>query len=110
MAGNMEIACSISTYTVKSGDSLGKIARENGVEANQLKAANPEIKGPKYFIKPGQKILLPSVECKMDGKKIGVSNPKETFRILYDLHQMAQRLGKGLPKYKINLRIPAPKE
>jgi LysM repeat protein len=46
------------TYTVKSGDSLAKIARANGVSLADLKAANPDV-DPKR-LKIGQKINLPT--------------------------------------------------
>jgi LysM repeat protein len=46
------------TYTVKSGDSLAKIARANGVSLADIKAANPDV-DPKH-LKIGQKINLPT--------------------------------------------------
>ena len=46
------------TYTIKSGDSLAKIARANGVSLADLEAANPGI-DPKR-LKVGQKINLPT--------------------------------------------------
>jgi LysM repeat protein len=45
-------------YTVKSGDSLARIARANGVSLAQLEAANPGV-DPKH-LKVGQKISLPA--------------------------------------------------
>jgi LysM repeat protein len=46
------------TYTIKSGDSLAKIARANGVSLSDLEAANPGV-DPKR-LKVGQKINLPT--------------------------------------------------
>ncbi|HTB81510.1 MAG TPA: LysM domain-containing protein [Opitutaceae bacterium] len=46
------------TYTIKSGDSLAKIARANGVSLADLEAANSGI-DPKH-LKVGQKINLPA--------------------------------------------------
>lgn len=46
------------TYVVKSGDSLAKIARANGVSLADLEAANPGIDPKK--LKVGQKINLPA--------------------------------------------------
>ena len=45
-------------YTIKSGDSLAKIARANGVSLADLEAANPGV-DPKR-LKVGQKINLPT--------------------------------------------------
>ncbi|MDE3084096.1 MAG: LysM peptidoglycan-binding domain-containing protein, partial [Verrucomicrobiota bacterium] len=45
-------------YIVKSGDSLAKIARANGVSLADLEAANPGV-DPKR-LKIGQKINLPA--------------------------------------------------
>ena len=46
------------TYTVKSGDTLGKIANRNGVNTTQLLAANPQIKDPNK-IKVGDVLNVP---------------------------------------------------
>ncbi|HZP60610.1 MAG TPA: LysM domain-containing protein [Opitutaceae bacterium] len=46
------------TYTIKSGDSLAKVARANGVSLADIQAANPGI-DPKH-LKIGQKINLPA--------------------------------------------------
>ncbi len=46
------------TYTIKSGDSLAKIARANGVSLADIEAANPGV-DPKH-LKIGQKINLPA--------------------------------------------------
>jgi LysM repeat protein len=46
------------TYTIKSGDSLAKIARANGISLADLTAANPGV-NPKR-LKVGQKINLPA--------------------------------------------------
>lgn len=105
----MQISCSIATYTVKEGDSLSTIAKKHskeGVNVQQIKQVNPEIKGPKFTIKPGQQIVLPFVKCKMGNKNIPVGNPKETFRILYDLHKMAQKIKKEhpVPKYETTIK------
>jgi murein DD-endopeptidase MepM/ murein hydrolase activator NlpD len=47
------------TYTVKPGDTLGKIAKNNGVSLSQLLEANPQIKDPNR-IKVGDLITLPN--------------------------------------------------
>ena len=46
------------TYTIKSGDSLAKIARANGVSLADIEAANPGV-DPRH-LKIGQKINLPA--------------------------------------------------
>ena len=45
-------------YVVKSGDTLGKIAKANGVSLKALLAANPGIDPKK--LKPGKKITIPA--------------------------------------------------
>jgi uncharacterized YkwD family protein len=47
------------TYTVKSGDTLSKIANTNGVTVSDIMAANPSIKNS-GVIYVGQKITIPS--------------------------------------------------
>lgn len=47
-----------NTYTVKSGDTLSKIAIANGLSLNDIVAANPQIKNPDR-IEIGQEINLP---------------------------------------------------
>ena len=46
------------TYTVKTGDTLGKIAKRNGLTLEQLLKANPQIKNPDK-IKVGDAVNLP---------------------------------------------------
>ena len=52
-----ESAANGETYTVKSGDTLSKIAKANGVSLKSLEAANPNVDPAK--IKVGQKLKLP---------------------------------------------------
>lgn len=47
------------TYTVKPGDTLGKIAKNNGISLARLLEANPQIKDPNR-IKVGDLITLPN--------------------------------------------------
>ena len=48
-----------TTYTVKKGDTLSKIAKAHKVTLKKLITANPQIKNPN-LIYPGQKIIIPS--------------------------------------------------
>lgn len=57
----VQTAFADSTYTVKSGDTLYKIAKAGGVTINELLAANPAIKNPS-MIYVGQKITIPSTK------------------------------------------------
>jgi spore coat assembly protein SafA len=52
-------AAATGAYTVKSGDTLWDIAKNNGVPLNKLIAANPQIANPN-LIYPGDKINVPS--------------------------------------------------
>jgi len=47
-----------STYTVKSGDTLGKIAERNGTTVSEIMKANPQIKNPNQ-IGVGQQLNMP---------------------------------------------------
>jgi hypothetical protein len=47
-----------ATYVIRSGDTLSKIAAENGLTLEQLMAANPDIKDPNK-IAEGQQIIIP---------------------------------------------------
>ncbi len=49
-----------ATYTVKSGDTMWKIASQNQVGVSELISANPQIKNP-ALIYPGQKLTIPTV-------------------------------------------------
>lgn len=49
-----------STYTVKSGDTMWKIANRNQVGLSEIISANPQIKNP-ALIYPGQKLTIPTV-------------------------------------------------
>ena len=48
-------------YQIKSGDMLGKIARDNGITLDELLQLNPQIQNPNK-IRIGQNIKLPIVE------------------------------------------------
>jgi N-acetylmuramoyl-L-alanine amidase len=45
------------TYTLKSGDTLSKIAKAQGITLQQLQAANPGVDSRK--LKPGVEIRVP---------------------------------------------------
>ncbi len=49
-----------TSYVVKSGDTLWKIASKNQVGVSELITANPQIKNP-ALIYPGQKLTIPTV-------------------------------------------------
>jgi uncharacterized YkwD family protein len=55
------LALADSTYTVQSGDTLGKIATKYGVTVTQLMSANPSIKSVS-LIYVGQKLTIPSTK------------------------------------------------
>lgn len=49
-----------TTYTVRSGDTLWKIAVKHQIGLSEIIAKNPQIKNP-ALIYPGQKITIPSI-------------------------------------------------
>lgn len=50
------------TYTVKSGDTMWKIASKYQVGTSEIIAANPQIKNPD-LIYPGQKLTIPDLDA-----------------------------------------------
>lgn len=49
-----------TTYTIKSGDTMWKIAVKNQIGLSEIISANPHIKNP-ALIYPGQKLTIPTV-------------------------------------------------
>ena len=58
-SASIPLVASPQTYTVVSGDTITKIARQFSLTTAQLLAANPQIKNANS-IKPGDKITIPS--------------------------------------------------
>lgn len=52
------VAAKPATHEVKSGESLERIARKNGVTVDELRKANKSVKGD--MIRPGDKLTIPS--------------------------------------------------
>ncbi len=80
-----------STYTVKSGDTIWKIANRNQVGMSEIIAANPQIKNP-ALIYPGQKITIPTVTT--------TSQEDEVIRLVN-----VQRSKAGLQQLKSNWQL-----
>jgi LysM repeat protein len=58
-AGTPDMATGGESYTVKSGDTLSKIAKRHGVSLKALRAANPKIAATDH-IHVGDKLTIPS--------------------------------------------------
>ncbi|WHH61034.1 SafA/ExsA family spore coat assembly protein [Petroclostridium sp. X23] len=80
------------TYTVKSGDSMWKIAVKYQIGLSEIIAANPQIKNP-ALIYPGQKITVPNI----DDIKV---QENEVIRLVN-----AERAKNGLPALKANWEL-----
>ena len=80
-----------TTYTVKSGDTIWKIAAKHQVGMSEIIAANPQIKNPD-LIYPGQKIIIPTVTTS--------SQENEVARLVN-----AERAKAGLPALKFNWEL-----
>lgn len=75
------------TYTVKSGDSMWKIASKYQVGISEIIAANPQVKNP-ALIYPGQKLTIPSVTVKtQENEVIRLVNVQRTKAGLQPLTQ-----------------------
>ena len=57
---------SSSSYTVQSGDNLTTIAKKNGTTVEELRKANPNLKGD--MVKAGEKINMPSKKSSSSSK------------------------------------------
>jgi uncharacterized YkwD family protein/spore coat assembly protein SafA len=80
-----------STYTVKAGDTMWKIASRHQVGLSELISANPQIKNP-ALIYPGQKITIPAVTT--------TSQEDEVIRLVN-----VERARAGLPALKSNWQL-----
>lgn len=80
-----------STYTVKPGDTMWKIASRHQVGLSELISANPQIKNP-ALIYPGQRITIPAVTTS--------SQENEVIRLVN-----AERARAGLPALKANWQL-----
>ena len=67
-------------YTVQSGDSLYKIARENGITYQELIRLNPQYADNPDLIRPGQTVNLPRTEGTTDDIDPGFGKDPSIFR------------------------------
>jgi uncharacterized YkwD family protein/spore coat assembly protein SafA len=80
-----------TTYTVKAGDTMWKIASRYQVGLSELISANPQIKNP-ALIYPGQRITIPAVTTS--------SQENEVIRLVN-----VERARAGLPALKANWQL-----
>jgi len=80
-----------STYTVKSGDSMWKIASKNQVGLSEIISANPQIKNP-ALIYPGQILTIPTVTT--------TAQENEVIRLVN-----VERAKAGLQQLKMNWQL-----
>ncbi len=66
-----------TTVSVRNGDSLDRIARQQGVSVDALRKANPNLTGKNPTIHPGQKINLPKKDSDKKTSKGKKNNKKE---------------------------------
>jgi len=98
---------SSKSYTVKKGDTLSEIARDNGTTLKKLKAANPKIKNLNK-IKPGQKIKIPMPKVK-DRKSVYQGMTKSEMKKISkqsggNLKAIDTQQNPGLAKLPTNVR------
>ena len=80
-----------STYTVRSGDTMWKIAVRNQIGISEIISANPQIKNP-AMIYPGQKLTIPTVTT--------TAQENEVIRLVN-----VQRSKAGLQQLKTNWQL-----
>jgi LysM repeat protein len=76
-----EVMSGTGTYTVKSGDTLGRIADRNGTTVSEIMKANPGIKNPNA-ISVGQQIKMPGQGGGGSGGSSGGSLDNRTGAVL----------------------------
>ncbi len=81
-----------TTYTVRSGDTMWKIAQKHQVGISEIIAKNPKIKNPS-LIYPGQKITIPTTTAinSLENEVIRLTN--------------IERTKNGLPALKANWQL-----
>lgn len=74
------------TYTVKSGDSMWKIAVKHQIGVSEIISANPQVKNPN-LIYPGQKLTVPSIDDvkTLENEVIKIVNAERARRGLHAL-------------------------
>jgi murein DD-endopeptidase MepM/ murein hydrolase activator NlpD len=96
----------LMTYTVKVGDTLGKIANRNGVTVAQLLSANPQIKDPNK-IKLGDVLNVPDNSTTTDNTRPLPSMAVPTTGAIGGLGTaLAEALGALSAKYETGGRGP----
>lgn len=88
------------TQTVKPGDTLYGIAKQNGVSLNSLIKANPQIKNPN-LIYPGQQVNLPSTKSQ-NGNLAGMKVAKGTDQMAAPTMQKATGQAGNLDGIKVS--------
>lgn len=70
-----------TTYTVRSGDTMWKIAQKHQVGISEIIAKNPQVKNPS-LIYPGQKLIIPTMTAinALENEVIRLTNLERTKR------------------------------
>jgi spore coat assembly protein SafA len=70
-----------TTYTVRSGDTMWKIAQKHQVGISEIISKNPQVKNP-ALIYPGQKLTIPSMTAinSLENEVIRLTNLERTKR------------------------------
>ncbi|MDX1253071.1 MAG: LysM peptidoglycan-binding domain-containing protein, partial [Gammaproteobacteria bacterium] len=99
---------SSGNYTVRPGDNLWTIGRNNGLSQAQMEAANPQITHPS-LIHPGQVINVPTKAP--DNSRLTVSTfttPVSQRTGLENVEQMGSWVTQGYAYYGTNSRVSMP--
>ncbi|MBQ3513603.1 MAG: LysM peptidoglycan-binding domain-containing protein [Lachnospiraceae bacterium] len=95
--------CTGRIYVVKKGDSLYKIAKENGVTVNELMRANPYVNV--YNMQIGEEICIPRNTAAPQTRCFRVNSMKELVELMMEYDISWDRMVDTNPQLR-NVMIP----
>ena len=95
--------CNGRIYVVKKGDSLYKIAKENGVTVNELMKANPYVNV--YNMQIGEEICIPRNNMAPETKCFRINSMRDLMELMDEYDMSWERMEEMNPQLR-NIMIP----